>query len=413
MDEINGNLQKGKHRCIKFVVHGVISTSLDNIRIQIAYYIKSYTPDYDVDKMVFTSRELDWFYNIRNAYDYDFDSNGFCSVNLKKYDDVMKEYRMKLKGNFILLKLGFNRRIGNMSKTPISIDSTLSYEMAEHVPNETIVDVYWFTKRLFYFLAYRRNIEFSEITLMKKRLEDGKFEAIGILKVIDDDNSSSFTENEKTIRDQLIKIDLIDDSFEKLLDAVASERIYIEHIPYNSRDKKSITPARFILVMAAFEWEFKDIFGDVKYATNKPYRDTKDIVINILNVLLEKSTGKHKSYFRSTLKGVMNAGVSLSEKIMYVMKQYEELLTPFISNLYSFNDSDEFCINDMAIRLQTQRNNYAHGNIDKEFDDLVILDFIIFEWLLYAMRLKSIGVSDDVTKKMINELFSRRIALGS
>ena len=59
----------------------------------------------------------------------------------------------------------------------------------------------------------------------------------------------------------------------------------------------------------------------------------------------------------------------------------------------------------MGDRLQKQRNNYAHGNIDKELNTDVILDILVLEWVNYSMVFKMIGYTDMQIAKLINGIF--------
>ena len=65
----------------------------------------------------------------------------------------------------------------------------------------------------------------------------------------------------------------------------------------------------------------------------------------------------------------------------------------------------------MCKRLSTQRNNFAHGNLDQEFIGNSLLDLIYLEYIVYAMQLKQYGLSNENIQKSINDLFSCRIAL--
>lgn len=62
-------------------------------------------------------------------------------------------------------------------------------------------------------------------------------------------------------------------------------------------------------------------------------------------------------------------------------------------------------------RLSRQRNNYARGNLDKEFEGLALLDLVYLELVLYAMQLKYYGVEDIKIKKSINELFHKSFSI--
>ena len=65
----------------------------------------------------------------------------------------------------------------------------------------------------------------------------------------------------------------------------------------------------------------------------------------------------------------------------------------------------------MGERLSSQRNNFAHGNLDKEFVGLSLLDLVVLEIVLYAMQLKYYGLEEIKIKKAINELFRRNLII--
>lgn len=61
--------------------------------------------------------------------------------------------------------------------------------------------------------------------------------------------------------------------------------------------------------------------------------------------------------------------------------------------------------------MSSQRNNFAHGNLDKEFVGLSLLDLVFLEIILYAMQLKYYGLEEIKIKKAINELFRRNFII--
>ena len=66
---------------------------------------------------------------------------------------------------------------------------------------------------------------------------------------------------------------------------------------------------------------------------------------------------------------------------------------------------------EMGQRLSDQRNHFAHGDLDKEFIGLSLLDLIYMEYVIYAMRLKYYGIDDNNIRKSINELFHLSFAI--
>lgn len=51
-------------------------------------------------------------------------------------------------------------------------------------------------------------------------------------------------------------------------------------------------------------------------------------------------------------------------------------------------------LEDVASKMNTLRNDMAHGNLDIQFDKWHIFGFTIIETLLYAMRLKALGIDE-------------------
>jgi hypothetical protein len=225
------------------------------------------------------------------------------------------------------------------------------------------------------------------------------------------DEKDTYIESEKTIRDKVIDFELLQNNLGEIFQAFSDGSVYLDHIPYNSRDKNKISPARFILVMAAFEWEFRNIYGDIKTKENEKFRNAKNGIIGFLEEKINGSSGKEKEYTKKYKKIIENSDMSLSERINRALKDYADILEVFITSLYKMNNIENYKYSEIALRLETQRNNYAHGNIDKELNGLVILDLIIMEWLNYAMVLNKIGMDRNIIKKSINKLFSRNFYL--
>ena len=66
---------------------------------------------------------------------------------------------------------------------------------------------------------------------------------------------------------------------------------------------------------------------------------------------------------------------------------------------------------EMGLRLSNQRNNFAHGNLDKDFIGLSLLDLVFLEYIIYAIQLKYYGVEDINIQRAINDLFHCGFAL--
>ena len=95
---------------------------------------------------------------------------------------------------------------------------------------------------------------------------------------------------------------------------------------------------------------------------------------------------------------------SLGDKVKAACDELDPIVGIFGKHLYSMNH-EELTYKEMGQRLGEQRNHYAHGDLDKDFIGLALLDVFFLEYIIYAMQLKRCGVDDDSIKKAINELF--------
>lgn len=66
---------------------------------------------------------------------------------------------------------------------------------------------------------------------------------------------------------------------------------------------------------------------------------------------------------------------------------------------------------DMGKRLGDQRNYFAHGDLDKDFIGLSLLDLIFLQRIIYAIQLKISGLEDKQIQRAINDLFQCRFAI--
>ena len=91
-------------------------------------------------------------------------------------------------------------------------------------------------------------------------------------------------------------------------------------------------------------------------------------------------------------------------------KDYSDIIDVFGKNLYRIN-GQELKYSEMGQRLSDQRNHFAHGDLDKDFIGLSLLDLIFMEYIIYAMQLKYYGLEDREIQLSINELFHLNLAI--
>ena len=79
---------------------------------------------------------------------------------------------------------------------------------------------------------------------------------------------------------------------------------------------------------------------------------------------------------------------------------------PIGKYFYGINDCmEEFNYAKIGARIQLQRNNFAHGNLDQEFEEITILDLIYLEKIVYILQLSRYEIDNDTIINQIKRLF--------
>lgn len=100
----------------------------------------------------------------------------------------------------------------------------------------------------------------------------------------------------------------------------------------------------------------------------------------------------------------------MQSKIIQICKDYSEIIEVFGKHLYSLNQM-EFDYKKIGKRVSYQHNHFAHGDLDKDFINESLLDVIFLEYIVYALQLKTTGLSNDNIRKSINDVFHLNFAL--
>lgn len=394
---------------ILFFIKRKITTSIGSYKFEIDSYIEYEDEIRSIERLTIYSKELDWFYNLNKSYDYEMmHPTGEINLRVNSFDLNTDHFSFLLDKKPIEATFSIERNIARPSNNPVTLNSTISFTFEKNNDHSFFMKIVSLTRDFLKIVSYRRNITINHV-ILKEKNEMGKFRKIGIL--IFPEQEDIIRESEKYTRERIIDFEIIQNNITELFQLLATEQLYKEHIPQNSQDKNFITPARFILITAAFEWEFRSSYGNVKETENSSYREIQTDVMKHLEELISNNSGKKKKYAKSLYKVISNSSMSLSEKILRVLQDSEGILNVFINNLYLLNGIEKVKHSDMAERIQIQRNNYAHGNIDKELNFLVILDLIVLEWAIYVLILRKARMNDEQISHSINKLFARNFNL--
>ena len=364
------------------------------------------------DGLKIQANELNWFYNIGQAVEQStYNVSGEAQLQIKPFDKTTEEFEFNFNGSLIKGNLSIGRGITTTSTRPLELNSNLIYYFDETTDFSIAKNLVHLTEELLQFLSYRKNLHINSLILTKIDAEDGKSFSIGELFI----NNTKLKEKEedRLVRERIISYPLLKSSFTKLLEKISEKTIYVKHIPESSKSTLWITPARFIMATAGFEWQFEFSHKELSKESEKKYEKQRNEILEFLEDKVEKSIGKEKKFFDNAKTLFIINKTTLATKIIWAFKESDEVLKDFIDSVYSANDIEttDYAYNKIAERIQKERNAIAHGNLTVESNKFLAVDFLVLEWLYYAMVLDDIGISKENAKKCINDLFKRKFIL--
>ncbi len=375
--------------------------------IRVHYYIEL-IEDFEsfiFDKAIFRFKELDAFFPITNGIKREIIDGKVLKIETVPYEDTKKKFTFDLLNKKIDAELAISSTLCLNQQNQLLLSSVLGCSFEETQNINLLLDLYKIIKRLFCFLCHRQSIKIEPISL-RQRGKNSRSVPIGKLHILFDKAEIE----KKEIIDETIKYSTLSSHFSELIQLVSNDKLYFEHIPTNHYESQYITVSSFILNSAAFEWNFEQCYGDIPVSE---YRlEVKNDILDVLEKLIvqKKYNSKKKRELKLYSKIVKNVDRKFSEKVLYALKDFDDILSVLIKQIYRFNNMTfhKNTYKEIAEDLQYQRNAYAHGDIDKELKENYICDTIILEWLDYCMVFKSLGYSNDEIFNIINAIFNRR-----
>lgn len=362
-----------------------------------------------ITRIAFTGPEINAIHSVGQAFSLEYEAEksqkGIVSIKTIEYEKTTTE-----KSDFIVgdkevsVHFSIGRRVSvGIQDIPLKLTSIMIFEFEPTDDYEFIFRLYNIAKLFIQYLCYRKNVVIDAVEL-SELMENGKYHICAKLQIWDSNQQCE----KKAIKDgRYISQRHIAGKEGKILSDIASDTIYLRHLPDSYEAGRHIDAARFVMITAAFEWEFRRIFPEgVKKKANKIEAEKQ--ASQILQGLIDESSGELRSIYKYLQKNIGSS--PLSGKITFVGKNIANVINLFGKHLYDLN-GEELNYSSMGERLSLQRNNFAHGNLDKEFVGLSLLDLVFLEIILYAMQLKYYGLEEIKIKKAINELFHKNFII--
>lgn len=376
----------------------------------IAYIRCKYDRD-SIARMSFSTPVINCIHPVNRGVEYSvnvesYDTTGVFSVTTQSFEETTTAPQVfTVDDKQVSVKFSITRKLSTkLNEPPIMLNSTMLFEFESTNNYGFIYRLWYIAKQFLQYLCYRKNIFLPESALSAIS-RDGKYEGFATLSVL---NESGDAEPKTLKSGRYIKQINLSGAEGKILTDIANGTLYLRHIPHNYRSGRSIDASRFVMIMAAFEWEFRRSYpGGVtkREATIK----AEDAVAAQIQKLMETAdNGKQHSIYKFLQRLVKSD--SLESEIIHTGKEIDTVIGDFGKHLYNIYGY-ELNYSQMGKRLSSQRNNYAHGNLDKEFIGPSLLDLMYMEYVIYTMQLKYYGIDTINIRHAVNDLFHLNFAI--
>ena len=390
--------------------NAIISSNNLVLIVQLIGYLECSTGKEKFGKISFLGPEINIIHPVNQSFDFSFNpttvsSDGVFSITTKNFDitsTTPQEFEVDEKK--VNVQFSVSRKFSTkILEPPILLESSMLFEFNETEDYDFLVRLWFIAKEFISFLCYRNNIYMKPAVVSSKN-QDGKYQFFGILTMM---NQGTEEELYALKQNRCIKQSTISGHEGQILTDIAGDSLYTRHLPKTYEDGRHIDASRFIMITAAFEWEFHRT-----YPNGVPKKKSTILIeneaIEALQRLIDSSTGKLKNKYKFLSKLIRSD--SLQTGLVKIGEDFDSIIGNFGKHLYSLN-GEELIYSSMGERLSSQRNHFAHGDLDKDFIGLALLDLIYLEYIVYAMQMKHYGIEDANIRNAINELFHLNFAL--
>lgn len=360
------------------------------------------------NRVAFSCPEINYIHPTNQAFTIalsheEWSKNGVVWLNTNDVElSTTEMQKFTVDDKEIRVHFGVSRIVSTkISNPPLSLKSIMYFDFDATDDFEFVLRLWQIARDFVRFLCYRNNIYFTEIKLCTPKV-DGKHESFANMYIIDDIGE---IEEKPLQEERLIKQLHIAGKEGEILTDIASDSIYLRHIPDSYQSGHHINAARFVMITAAFEWEFNRLYPDGIKKSEKTIIAENEVSEEIQN-LIDNTTGKKKNILKFLHRLVRSD--SLQKEIIQIGKDFTTILEVFGNYLYRINN-EELKYSEMGERLSEQRNHFAHGDLDKDFIGLSLLDLMFMENVIYAMQLKCYDVDDKAIQRAIKDLFRYNI----
>lgn len=367
------------------------------------YYSEELNPN-EIDGFRIRGEEVDYFFSpgqlLKSEVQFTDDGSAIERMSIAAKGGIVQpcgKYRIVPHVDAAMEVVSFPTIYPNTWENMLEVASVFTTRFSCPVDLNTLLKAFQNTRYFFLYVTYRANICIHSAEIFRlndKGLKDYK----GWLVY----KMPHQLEKHPDAKKRIIKYAHLGKKTAKIFTSIKNKKLEFEHLCESIDETHRYTISRCIMVLTAFEREYRNIYGE-NSGRSPEYIQVKKDIVDLIEKYRKQSRGKQRDYVRGFLKTVKNRDNSFSTNINNALMDCREIMEYFLKEEYE--DDYEKTAKGVSIRIGEVRNGIAHSRLDLQLEAIHLADIKIVEKLIYAMRLKKIGIKSPQIQMAIQELF--------
>lgn len=350
-----------------------------------------------------TGKEIDYFFPPSRDLTPHYDNSSMSVTHRRNGSMSCGRYKTAENINVSIDVCTYATIYFDTGEKPIVASSQMIITFMDLISIEALIKAFNNLRLFIKYVTYRQNADLLSANIFYTE-PDGQKRDVGILVF----PKKHEEEKDKKVNRHVIGYDILGEKTAELMEIIDSQIIGIEHICEKVEDWKSYPASRFILILAAFEREYRNIYGQ-NSNRSEDYEVVKKEIIGLVEDYRKDKSGSHKKYAAEIKRFIEKKEIGFAENVKHALEDNEKVMRFFVS--YDYRDNYEIVIKDISKRVGELRNSLAHNKLYFKFCPQHLKDIRVIEELIYAMRLKNLPVDEDKIKKAIANLFKKGFIL--
>lgn len=342
--------------------------------------------------------ELNYIYPVGQTYNYTMNETGINSINLQASTGD-QQWVFNLNEIRVTVSFGIMQSFTH-DESPLRLQSALYMEFEPTEDHEFITRLFAIGRNFLRYVCYRRNINITKSSVYthdgkRKFCPIGSFDAAWL--------HTDYPETKERMKRNFIPVSSLGNSLGYLFQKLSDDTLYLRHIPESIKDARGITPAHSVMLTAAFEYEYHQLFPKGIKHKAKTQKKHELIKTGLDSLISDEKYDSVKKEFERAKNILTND--NLEAQLNQAFKELSVCFESHAKSLFDLNET-EYSTSIMAKTISKMRNDFAHGNINIDYGIETFLSITILPYLIYAMQLKQAGLDESEITKIIGKLLS-------